>query len=221
VIRIGLDAAGRLELPADNVTKSWNSTRRTFTREVRCATEAAGRSARHTRRWGVTNIIRRLAIAFICLLFWQVYAVAADRLPVSIPIKFGVDKVAELEATVARHRNYYINLEFRFTNDEQRAFVRAFIGEPAPICKALNDCGETASFKITIRTSDKVVFEQTKTSYGYFAHSANAYYRNILVTPLKPGKYNFRIEAIEFGPSMPKADASIELSTDPRARDLE
>jgi hypothetical protein len=39
--------------------------------------------------------------------------------------------------------------------------------------------------------------------------------------PLKPGKYNFRIEIIEFGPTMPKADASIELSTDSRARDLE
>ena len=169
----------------------------------------------------MTNIIRRLAIACTCLLFWQIHAVAADRLPVSTPIKFGLDNAVELHATLDRHRNYYINLVLHFRSDEQRAFVRAFIGEPTPICKALNDCGETASFKVTIRTIDNVLLEQTKTSYGYFAHSANAYYRNILITPLKPGKYNLRIEIIEFGPTMPKADASIELSTDSRARDLE
>jgi hypothetical protein len=170
--------------------------------------------------WGAMKIALRLAIACVGLLLWVGYANSAARLPLSVPVKFGVDKAVEIDATLDRYRNYYINLAIQFKNAEQRAFARVLIGDQTPICRALNDCGETAVFKVTIRARDNVLLEETKTSYGHFAFSASAYHRNILVTPLKPGKYNIRLEVIEFGLAMSKADAAIELSTDARERDL-
>jgi len=166
------------------------------------------------------NIIFRVSITCAWLLLSLVYRANADTLPVSAPIRFGSDKAVEIDATLDRHRNYSINLAIHFNNDQERAFARLLIGDQAPICRVLKDCGEAASFKVTIRTNDTVLFEQVKQSYGHFSFSAGAYYRNILITPLKPGKYKFRVEVVDFGPTMPRADTSIELSTDSRERDF-
>lgn len=169
----------------------------------------------------VTVIWKLSAGACVWLLLWTVYASSAELLPVSVPVRFGIDKAVEFSATIDRNRNYYINLVLHFQSDEQRAFARALIGEQAPICKALNDCGEIASFKVTIETKGGVLLQQTRPTYGHFAYSSTAYYRNILITPLKPGRYNITIDIIEFGQAMLKADTSIELSTDSREADLE
>jgi hypothetical protein len=85
----------------------------------------------------------------------------------------------------------------------------------------INDCGEISSFEVTVTRGGNVIFRGQKEAYGHYAHGASEYYRNILILPLRPGRYTIKVEVNEFGEGMRNADTAIEMSTDPRERDLE
>jgi hypothetical protein len=145
---------------------------------------------------------------------------AAQRLPISVPFKIGTDKLVEFSVNITNYRNYYIDLIFYFKTDQQRAAVKKIVGEPAPICRRLKDCGERSSFEVTIMRGGDVIFRGEKEAFGHYAHGASEYYRNILILPLRPGQYTIKVEINEFGEGMKNADTAIEVSTDPRERDL-
>jgi hypothetical protein len=138
-----------------------------------------------------------------------------------VPIHFGKDKVVELSAELARYRSYYLDVVFIFKNDQQRAFAKEVVGAPTRSCEASSECGEASSFMITIKAGSGVILKQEKKVFGRYAFSADQFYRNILVIPLRPGSYTITVEPTEFTEKLTNARAAIELSTDARASDLE
>jgi hypothetical protein len=146
---------------------------------------------------------------------------AATPLPLSVPIHFGKDKIVQLSAELARYRSYYLDVVFIFKNDQQRVFAKEVVGQPTQSCKASSECGEASSFMITIKAGSDVILKQEKKIFGRYAFSADQFYRNILVIPLRPGSYTITVEPTEFTEKMTNTQAAIELSTDARASDLE
>jgi hypothetical protein len=145
---------------------------------------------------------------------------AAQKIPAYVPIKFGTDSFVEFPVTIERHRSYYLNLIFLFESQEQRRLAKEIAGEPKDICQQQNECGKAASFNITIRTREQIVFHLKTKSHGIYAFTAKAFLRNICVVPLRPGRYNVRIDMIEFDSGINDVKTGIELTTDPRAADL-
>jgi Domain of unknown function (DUF5625) len=164
------------------------------------------------------NVLKFEVLCVLILLF-VADARAAQQFPV-VPFKVGEDKSVEFSVNIARYRNYRIDLIFYFRTEQQRAVVKKIVGEPEPVCRRLNDCGETSSFEVTVMRGSSVVFRAKKEAYGYYAHGASEYYRNILILPLRPGQYSIKVEVNEFGEGMRNADTAIEVSTDSRERDL-
>jgi len=146
---------------------------------------------------------------------------AAPRIPVSVPLKFGIDRAVEFSVTIDRYRNYYLDLVVRFENNDERKFARQVVGDATDVCRVLNDCGEISSFNITIKSGDKVILQLEKQAYGHFGFGENVYARNILVVPLRPEMYTFRSEIIDFGSKLKSANTELTLSTDPRDSDLD
>lgn len=145
---------------------------------------------------------------------------AGTRLPTSVPLRFGVEQPVQLSASLTRHRNYYVDVVFYFKGADQRKVVKKIAGEPSPICKALNDCGVTPSFLVTITAGADIVLREERMPIGYYAHGSNEFYRNILIAPLKPGNYTVAVDVMQSPDEMKDISAAIELSTDPRASDL-
>jgi len=158
-------------------------------------------------------------ICFCFLLFWQP-ANAATGLPFAKPLRFGVDKSVELTVELTRHRYYYLDLVFYFQDDEQRAVAKKIVGEPTPVCKALNDCGVTPSFLVTIKSADKTVLTEEKTPGGHYAFGSNQYYRHILIAPLRPGTYTITVQVTQSPDELTRIPAGVELSTDARTLDI-
>lgn len=171
----------------------------------------------HYRR---ASLILRLSFACLGVLLLAAGAALAEKIPVSVPIRFGLDKSVQFGAVITRHRNYYLDLVILFKDEEQRAQARAIAGEPTRICKALNNCGEPSTFKVVIRKSTELILEETRVSYGHYSYSASGFYRNILIAPLTSGEYTISVEILESGSRLPRTDTLIELSTDARERDL-
>lgn len=167
---------------------------------------------------GLTRLLFRTLC--ICLFLLTLPVNAATQLPISVPLRFNIDKFVELSANLTRHRNYYVDIVFYFKDADQRRVVKKIAGEPDPICKALNDCGVTPSFLITIRAGDDVISREERTPIGYYAHGSNEFYRNILVVPLKPGNYMIMVDVMQSSDELKSTSAAIELSTDPRESDL-
>jgi hypothetical protein len=173
-----------------------------------------------------TTLIKLLLVHLIrvssvlSLLFWFP-ANAGTLLPLSVPIHFDADKVIEFSADLTRYRNYNLDIVFRFKDDQERAFVKKVIGEPTRSCKISNECGDAVSFAVTIKSGSELITKQEKKVFGSYAFSATQFYRNIVVVPLKPGRYTITVEPIEFNENIVRTNAAIELSTDARASDLE
>jgi hypothetical protein len=161
---------------------------------------------------------RALCTWFLLLLL---PAGAATQLPFSVPLRFGSDKVIEFPVEVERNRNYQIDLVFVFNDQEQRVAARKLAGEPARICKALNECGVTPSFRITIRRGANVLLREEATPVGTYAFSSNGFYRAILKSPLKPDHYNIIVEVTSSPAELTNYGALIQFTTDPRSSDLE
>jgi hypothetical protein len=146
---------------------------------------------------------------------------AATKLPFSVPLRFGSDKIVEFPVDVTRNRNYQIDLVFVFNDQEQRVAAKRLAGEPARICKALNECGVTPSFRITVRRGATVLLREETTPVGTYAFSSNGFYRAILRSPLKPGHYDIIVEVTSSPEELANYDALIQFTTDPRSSDLE
>lgn len=159
-------------------------------------------------------------IICIWLLLVLTPAHAATGVPQSVPLRFGIDKSVELSADLTKHRNYYIDIVFHFKDEEQRTLLKKMVGEPAPICKALNDCGITPSFLVTIKAGKDVILREEKTPIGYYAHGSSRFYRNILITPLKPGNYTITVEVTQTANEIANTTATIDFSSDSREADL-
>jgi Domain of unknown function (DUF5625) len=157
----------------------------------------------------------------VWLLLFSLPANADTSLPLSVPIHFDTDKVVELSAELTRYRNYNLDIVFRFRDDQERAFAKKVVGEPTRSCKISNECGDTVSFVVTIKVGLEVITKQEKKVFGVYAFSATQFYRNILIMPLRPGRYTITVEPTEFTENMMRTNAAIELSTDARASDLE
>jgi Domain of unknown function (DUF5625) len=153
------------------------------------------------------------------LLIWQP-ANAATRLPFSKPLRFGVDQSVEFTVQLARYRYYFLDVVFYFQDAEQRAVARKIVGEPTPACKALNDCGVTPSFLVTIKSADKTILTEEKTPGGHYAFQANQFSRHILITPLRPGTYIITVQVTQSADELIRIPAGIELSTDARTLDI-
>lgn len=153
------------------------------------------------------------------LLLWQP-ANAATELPFAKPLRFGVDKSVEFAVELTRYRYYFLDLVFYFENAEQRAVAKKTVGEPTTICNALNDCGVTPSFLVTIRSVDKVVLTEERTPLGHYAFRSNQFNRHILITPLKPGTYTITVQVTQSADELIRIPAGIELSTDARTLDI-
>jgi hypothetical protein len=158
-------------------------------------------------------------ICFCFLLFWQP-ATAAMGLPFAKPLRFGVDKSVELTVELTRYRYYFLDVVFYFEDNEQRAVAKKVVGEPTPICKALNDCGVTPSFSVTIRSADKTILTEEKTPVGHYAFRSNQFNRHILITPLRPGIYTITVQVTQSSDELTRLPAGIEFSTDPRTLDI-
>lgn len=65
------------------------------------------------------------------LLLLSLPAAAATKLPFSVPLRFGSDKIVEFPVEVTRNRNYQIDLVFVFNDPEQRVAAKKLAGEPA------------------------------------------------------------------------------------------
>jgi hypothetical protein len=166
-------------------------------------------------------LVRSIQITCVLLSLFTWPASAATPLPLSVPIHFGKDKIVELSAELARYRSYYLDVVFIFKNDQQRAFAKEVVGEATRSCKVSSECGEASSFMITIKAGSEIILKQEKKVFGRYAFSADQFYRNILVIPLRPGPYTITVEPTEFTEKMTNTQAAIELSTDARASDLE
>jgi hypothetical protein len=166
------------------------------------------------------DVLKFLNVLCILALLFVADARAAQQPPISIPFEVGKDKFVEFSVDIARYRNYKIDLVLYFKTEQQRAVVKKMVGEPYPICRRLNDCGEISLFEVTVRRGDSLIFRGEKDAYGTYGHGATEYYRNILILPLRPGQYWIKVELKQFGDGLQNADTAIEMSTDPRERDL-
>ncbi|MHB8268437.1 DUF5625 family protein [Bradyrhizobium sp.] len=161
-----------------------------------------------------------IPIIYVCLLLvWQP-ANATTGLPFAKPLRFGVDQSVEFTVELARYRYYFLDVVFYFQDPEQRAVAKKIVGEPTPVCKALNDCGITPTFLVTIRSGDKVILTDTKTPVGHYAFRANQFNRHIIITPLKPGTYTVTVQVTQSADELIQIPAGIELSTDARTLDI-
>jgi hypothetical protein len=157
----------------------------------------------------------------VWLLLFLLPANAATSLPFAVPIHFATDKVIEFSVELIRYRNYNLDIVFLFRDDQERAFAKKIVGEPTRSCRISNECGDTASFVVTIRAGPEVILKQEKKAFGTYGFSATQFYRNILIIPLRPGRYTITVEPTEFTENMTRINAAIEISTDARASDLE
>jgi hypothetical protein len=171
------------------------------------------------RGFGLLKNALRIVCLFSMLLFVS-RGDAATQVPISIPIHFGSDGFVEFSVELTRYRNYYFDLVFTFKTDEQRVLAKKAAGEPTPICRAVHDCGQVSNFNIRIQAGNDIVLEKRSQAYGYYAHGAYNYSRNIIVTPLRPGIYVITMNVLEFGPELSKVNTLIEVTTDARERDL-
>jgi hypothetical protein len=94
------------------------------------------------------------------------------------------------------------------------------IGGAPNICKALKDCGEETSFHVKITSEGNVVLQQDKEPYGAYSFDGKAFFRNILIVPLRPGLYEFEISIEKFGAPLMDARVNIILGTYGNANDL-
>jgi hypothetical protein len=161
-------------------------------------------------------------VKIICVWFLlgMTPAIAATGFPQSVPLRFGIDKSVELAAALTRYRNYYLDIVFHFKDEQQRTALKKIVGEPTPICKALNDCGVTPSFLVTIKAGMDVILREESKPIGYYAHGSSRFYRNILITPLKPGTYTITVEVTQSENEMANTTSTIDFSTDSREADL-
>lgn len=155
------------------------------------------------------------------LLLLLLPAAAATKLPFTVPLRFGSDKIVEFPVDVTRNRIYQIDLVFLFNDQEQRVAAKKLAGEPARICKALNECGVTPSFRITVRRGANVLLREETTPVGTYAFSSNGFYRAIIKSPLKPDHYDITVEVTSSPEELTNYDALIQFTTDPRSSDLE
>ena len=161
-------------------------------------------------------------VKIICVWFLLVLtpANAATGFPQSVPLRFGIDSSVELVADLSRYRNYYLDIVFHFKDEQQRTALKKIVGEPTPICKALNDCGVTPSFLVTIKGGMDVILQEERKPIGYYAHGSSRFYRNILITPLKPGNYTITVEVTQSENELANTTATIDLATDSREANL-
>jgi hypothetical protein len=145
----------------------------------------------------------------------------ATQIPLDVPLRFVSGKSVQFAVELTRYRYYQIDLVFPFENAEQRAAARKLAGEPAGICEALNDCGVTPSFLVTIRHGADIVVREEKTPTGRYAHSSNGFYRLIVKAPLKPAYYDITVEVIHSPTTLVDYDAFIQFTTDARSADLQ
>lgn len=153
------------------------------------------------------------------LLLWQ-QADAATGLPFAKPLRFGVDQSVEFTVELARYRYYFLDVVFYFQDAEQRAVAKKIVGERTPVCKALNDCGVTPSFLVTIKSAGKAILTEEKTPGGHYAFQSNQFNRHILITPLRPGTYTITVQVTQSPDELIRIPAGIELSTDARTLDI-
>jgi hypothetical protein len=161
------------------------------------------------------------AVGSCVLLFVFMGCVRAEStIPVSVPIKFGIEIFAEFPVIITKYRNYYLDLVVFFENSQERQLARQIVGDATNLCGAVKECGEASTFDVTVRRGNETILQRRAQPYGHYAFSERAYFRNILVTPLRPGTYDIRIEIAESGLGMRNVKTAIQLTTDPRERDL-
>lgn len=174
-----------------------------------------------TLRHSIRHFTSPISLVCLILVWFSLWpADAATQLPLDKPLRFGTDKVVELSAELARHRAYYLDVTFPFSDAQQRAHMSRIVGGPTRICKLSNECGVPTAFLITIRKEGNIILTEERKVFGRYAFDANQYYRNIIIIPLKPGNYTIRVEPTENADDLANINASIELSTDARASDL-
>jgi hypothetical protein len=155
----------------------------------------------------------------MCLLLSFDCATAAPKIPVSVPVKFGEERLVEFSVTIDRHRRYDLDLGVRFEDAAERKFARQIIGNATSVCHAFNECGAVSNFEITIRSGQNVILQQKSQPYGHYRFNECCYYRNIIRTPLKPGTYTITISVVEVDDSFRDRTTEFVLLTDARLRD--
>lgn len=137
-----------------------------------------------------------------------------------MPLQFGSDKSVEFAVELARYRYYQVDLVFPFENSEQRIAAKKLAGEPTRSCEPLKDCGVTPTFLVIIRRGADVVLREEKTPIGFYAFSANGYYRKISTIRLKPARYDITVEVTGSPAELMDYRAFIQFTTDARSADL-
>jgi hypothetical protein len=164
------------------------------------------------------RLIAQAACAWLFLLLSP--AGAATQLPFSVPLRFAFDRVVEFPVEVVRHRYYQVDLVFPFRDQEQRVAARKLAGESTRICRALKDCGIVPSFLVTIRSGAEMLVREEMTPVGTYAFSADGFYRAILKTALKPGRYDIKVEVTHLPAELVNYESTIQFTTDARSSDL-
>jgi hypothetical protein len=140
--------------------------------------------------------------------------------PIEIPIP-PHEKTIAFTVDIKRHRYYQLELRTYFQNASERNAVREIVGQsPPPGCTKGNECGETSSFLIAIKSGDNVVFSEEKVTIGQFGFSVDAYFRTIANLPMRPGVYSFRVDITQLGPGFSKFKTVLRFASNPRSSDL-
>jgi hypothetical protein len=169
----------------------------------------------------VERMPRCAITAFLSLLALLVSAAGtSSQTLVSVPIKIDADQVVQFSVNITRHRYYYLDLAILFRNPDERIKARALVGEATPACRALNECGEESQFNVTISSADTVLMQQQHEAFGHYRATDRAYFRNILVTPLRPGRYQITVQFLKYGGQLRAVDAELSFGTDARFRDI-
>jgi hypothetical protein len=123
------------------------------------------------------EFLSREATVFFTCLFMLVSCSQLPAEPIEIPIP-PHEKTVAFTVDIKHHRYYQLELLAYFQNASERKAVREIVGQsPPPGCTKGNECGETSSFLITIKSGDNVVFSDEKVAIGQFGFSADAYFR--------------------------------------------
>jgi Domain of unknown function (DUF5625) len=162
----------------------------------------------------------RLPLIWICLLVALTATIAVSQVPTAAPIHFTVGAVVEFPVSITRHRVYDLNVLFEFDNMNERNLVRKIVGDAYNVCHVRNECGESSHLKITIKSGETVILDQDTQPRGHHGFGQKAFFRKILSTPLRPGRYTIRTQVLNAGPSIENMKTYVQFTSDPRRSDL-
>lgn len=109
------------------------------------------------------------------------------------------ETIIEFYSIINEHRIYSFDIQFMFEDDVSKKKALKAAGTSYDNCKNKIECGIPINASIYIHNSNNILIQTKNTkSSGYYLMSGSYYARNILDSPLKPGKYfiTIRFEAI-------------------------